>query len=70
MASDHHTCCVPVLVDHVDCPTGRQNRAFLRSADVAESAKLEWAVGFVALIVVGFVARHDSKVVAARDAST
>ena len=33
-------------------------------------AKLEWAVGFVALIVVGFVARHDSKVVAARDAST
>jgi hypothetical protein len=33
-------------------------------------AKLEWAVAFVALIVVGFVARHDSNVVAARDAST
>jgi hypothetical protein len=43
--------CVPVLIDHIDCPPGRQDRAFLPSADMAErlTAKLEWAVGLVAL---------------------
>jgi hypothetical protein len=42
--------CVPVLVDHIDCPPGRQDRAFLPSADMAERltpAKLEWAVGLL-----------------------
>ena len=60
--------CVPVLVDNFDCPLGRQDRAFLPSADMAEGLTCEkWAVGLVAL---HHSYRHDSEVVAARDART
>ena len=68
--------CVPVLVDLFDCSLGRRDRGFLPSADMAERLTCEIRMGLsgslhrTISIVVGFVARHDFKIVAARDART